>query len=645
MMKGVNFQFTATNKTGPAMQGVQNGLRAVQRQTAAASSTNASWMKGMNANRRGVQQFGMQISDFAIQVGGGQSAMLAFVQQAPQMLQFFGAGGAAAAALVAIFGTLALVMMRSGVAMSQLTPVLGEFEAKFINIAGWLKWFGNVMIEVINIVLNNFDTLLMAAILLGGYFGGIWVKSIVMASGAMLALRNVVFATVLSFQMAGAGAAAMTLASSVLTGALVALRTAFMLLGIPALIIGAAWLVTKFIALRNAVGSFGEAWHLVWNLVKAVFSGMGGYMLGFVHVVAAGTKSLVAKFISAFADIMTQWEGLMNGMIDGWNAFVGGAGLDGLTMDKYVSGFASGAKAAAEDWANSSIESSGKAAAAFKNANQGIAEAFGAIRDLLGSNDIDVRDWFGGAAGEGGGAAGELAKIAEKLTEVKTQYGEVVAQFKSLGPLGAAGVMELNAMWKQFVDTMRTTHDPVAVIDKFKTALGDMSKQATQIYDALRGPMEQMFMDMVDGTKSISDSFKAMATSVIKELFRIMVVQKLVNSILGFFGISQPNAAGATVGIGGGPSFAGGGYTGAGARSGGIDGKGGFLATLHPNETVVDHTAGQGAGGVNVTQNITFGSGVTRAEVQTMIPKIVEATKAAVLDARKRGGAFGGAFA
>lgn len=40
------------------------------------------------------------------------------------------------------------------------------------------------------------------------------------------------------------------------------------------------------------------------------------------------------------------------------------------------------------------------------------------------------------------------------------------------------------------------------------------------------------------------------------------------------------------------PSFEGGGNTGSGARTGGIDGKGGFPAILHPNETVTDNTRG-----------------------------------------------------
>jgi hypothetical protein len=50
-------------------------------------------------------------------------------------------------------------------------------------------------------------------------------------------------------------------------------------------------------------------------------------------------------------------------------------------------------------------------------------------------------------------------------------------------------------------------------------------------------------------------------------------------------------------------SFEGGGFTGMGARAGGIDGKGGFPAILHPNETVIDHTRGQGQG-ITIINNI-----------------------------------------
>ena len=50
-------------------------------------------------------------------------------------------------------------------------------------------------------------------------------------------------------------------------------------------------------------------------------------------------------------------------------------------------------------------------------------------------------------------------------------------------------------------------------------------------------------------------------------------------------------------------SFEGGGFTGMGSRTGGVDGKGGFAAILHPNETVIDHTKGGSATSVTVNIN------------------------------------------
>ena len=59
------------------------------------------------------------------------------------------------------------------------------------------------------------------------------------------------------------------------------------------------------------------------------------------------------------------------------------------------------------------------------------------------------------------------------------------------------------------------------------------------------------------------------------------------------------------------PSFDGGGYTGNGSRTGGLDGKGGFWAMMHPQETVIDHTKSSGkgvslGGSSNVTVNVSL---------------------------------------
>lgn len=92
-------------------------------------------------------------------------------------------------------------------------------------------------------------------------------------------------------------------------------------------------------------------------------------------------------------------------------------------------------------------------------------------------------------------------------------------------------------------------------------------------------------------------------------------------------------------------SFDGGGYTWDGPRVGGLDGKGGRLAMLHPRETVIDHTRGGGFGaGVTVNQSINISTGVAqtvRAEIKTLMPKIAENTVAAVVEAKRRGGHVG----
>jgi hypothetical protein len=70
-------------------------------------------------------------------------------------------------------------------------------------------------------------------------------------------------------------------------------------------------------------------------------------------------------------------------------------------------------------------------------------------------------------------------------------------------------------------------------------------------------------------------------------------------------------------------SFEGGGFTGVGSRSGGIDGRGGFPAILHKNETVIDHTKGQGQG-ITIINNVDArGSG---PEVDIKIQQAMQVT-------------------
>lgn len=91
-------------------------------------------------------------------------------------------------------------------------------------------------------------------------------------------------------------------------------------------------------------------------------------------------------------------------------------------------------------------------------------------------------------------------------------------------------------------------------------------------------------------------------------------------------------------------SFEGGGYTPSGPRVGGVDGRGGFYATLHPDERVIDLTKEEDlvarSGGTVVNVNQTFTGGVTEADLAREAQRIKRETMAAIPEAISRGGSY-----
>jgi hypothetical protein len=157
------------------------------------------------------------------------------------------------------------------------------------------------------------------------------------------------------------------------------------------------------------------------------------------------------------------------------------------------------------------------------------------------------------------------------------------------------------------------------------------------------------FVAAITGAKNFKDAMKDVAASVINDLTRMMVKKMIVDQLFG--AVTNIMNPGGVIGveeshagfIGPLQNHEGGGFTGFGARSGGVDGKGGFPAILHPNETVIDHTKGQSMGGVVVNQTINVTTGVqqtVRAEIQNLMPQIAESAKSAVSDSAIRGGTF-----
>ena len=267
----------------------------------------------------------------------------------------------------------------------------------------------------------------------------------------------------------------------------------------------------------------------------------------------------------------------------------------------------------------------GKFAAKIGIANTKIVDADDAMRNFAEANQ------------SGGIAVRKFAdELKNKLVKILgTSHEEVenlVDSFVALEDTGTSAITNLQSPLAVYADQL--TNAQTRTKD-FETTAVNAFKKAE---DAL-----------VDFVKTGKLDFKDLIDSLLSDLVRFEIRQKFITPMFEGFKSSRSSGGGFFSsfldGLGtlfGAPSGQGGGFTGMGARAGGIDGKGGFPAILHPNETVIDHHQGQ-SGGIVINQSVNFATGVqdtVRNEVLQMLPDIAETSKNAVAEAMQRGGSF-----
>ncbi len=193
------------------------------------------------------------------------------------------------------------------------------------------------------------------------------------------------------------------------------------------------------------------------------------------------------------------------------------------------------------------------------------------------------------------------------------------------------------------------------------TALKEYINQAQNLASLSNGfvksslrTIEDSLFGVVNGTMTAAQAFKNMANSIIQDLIRIQI-RKQVAGVLGNildFGIGNISTAfqyGTNIGSEQTRMLA--------AQNAGMRAFGGqvsagkaYLVGERGAETFVPSTNGNiipnsaMGGNVVVNQTIQIQTGVAqtvRTEVQSLMPKIMEATKAAVADSKRRGGSFG----
>jgi len=200
------------------------------------------------------------------------------------------------------------------------------------------------------------------------------------------------------------------------------------------------------------------------------------------------------------------------------------------------------------------------------------------------------------------------------------------------------------------LDSGRISQDQSnALIDQARQEMQKARREASKfasVFETVESSIESSMMSLVSGTMNVKDAFKSMAAQVISELYRVLVVQRMVNAAIfalgggtgGFFSSMLMGTR-----AGGGSVQAGNAYmTGESGRELFVPAQNGRI--LSPAQT---RMAGGGES-VTVIQNINISTGVqqtVRSEIKSMMPQIADNAKAAVLDAKRRGGSFGRAMA
>lgn len=193
-------------------------------------------------------------------------------------------------------------------------------------------------------------------------------------------------------------------------------------------------------------------------------------------------------------------------------------------------------------------------------------------------------------AGGGGGGKSDAERDLERQREAREQVIEGLT--REINLIGQSDLAQriANETRRASVDVYSEQGQEIADLVIKAEGLRTEFERMTEVNEFAANSLADLFGSIASGSSSAKDA----VADLLGQLGQLALNRAFMSLIGGssFGGSAAGKLASAIFGIGV-PSADGGGYTGDGARAGGMDGKGGFLAMLHPKETVVDHTRGQ----------------------------------------------------
>lgn len=627
--KGIELLQREYDQTAARVEGARSKVVAM-------NSTVAAQTGFMARNRNMFQQAGYQVGDFAVQVQGGTSAITAFTQQGTQMLGVFGAWGAIAGAVLAVGAPLIASFMQSG-------EEAGEFKDRAEALTAAVQAYSEAAANA-RIPTEELREKYGSAATAAGVF-----HQALMDLNKAIALESLSGAQILDAIDVDRLRTLVEYLDSVPENS-------------------RAFSTHYQSTLAELQDSFGTTEDQARSLLSAIdafrdaglteVAGAGQDLLAVIENTFGPLESLTGemRLLAEQAANAGEKAALLQGEIERNTftmrdfvaaAYSGGDALaSGLPSADAMLGRLQALAAAAWEYAGA------LGASGYKGGRGGDPRTMGgSMRDwndpeermivnpgrtprISTSGGRSRRSGGGGRSRSSGGGRGgrdqePLFNIAEDELQKLQRTIEMLG--KSKGEVAALAVKHklLDEAKKRGLDITDE------LLEKIDAEAANVGRLATE-YENARDQMAKMEQIQGEWKDSIIDA--AMGGADAMDAFKDSIKRAALEYLLfgeGMFAGGGKSKGGGLLGslFGSLMPFDGGGSTGNGPRSGGVDGKGGFPAILHPQETVIDHTKGQRAsvgrsGGE--TFNIYVSGARGNSEIREMVSEGINQARAAL---------------
>lgn len=592
----------------------------------------AQRMAGKSTNKFGLvsQQVGYQVGDFFVQVQSGTDALVAFGQQGTQLA---GLLPGLAGAILGIGLSLGTAMLNASLTAKGLRV---DFKAVFEDLkkavepiqplidamGNALSYMGQIAVTVFKSLIDNLDRVVAYTLSLATLLAGKLVLGWLAAGGAASAF----------FAIVKRGLAAT---------------------GIGLLVIALGEVYIALAKLQKATGSWGEAFSILYQIADEAFRNMDILAAAFRDAMTSVALDIEVVFLRVFVNIQSKLAELVNFLLS--SPILESVGIDlGQKAEDWIKG---------ADPANikKRIDQAEKDAQDFwESATSGFNAAMPTLSKLQGlssgGSNIDTSDWLVPDTDDKDGTRDSMKTFMELLDKLK---GETANQEKLLGVYGEK--REVLEQVISFEDELKRKLTETEVL-KLEQAAREKYRieERGQLLETMTGHIKSAFMSVVDGSKSVVDAFRSMLRNIILAVYEQKVAQPAANAIGSLIdkGIAAIFSANGNVFNQGMhvKAYADGGVvnraTAFPMRGGvGIMGEAGPEAIMPlkrgKNGKLGVQMENSGGGAVTIHQSFNFsanGDESVKRIIRGEVPRITEATKAAVVDAKRRGGSYGRSF-